>query len=86
METIAVAIIGLNATLIGAMIWVLKFVAVKVFGSNGKEGAFAAFSATLKQMNDDIRESTVAIHEMRKTMEIISERDVNVPRRAKKAE
>jgi len=86
METIAVAIIGLNATLIGAMIWVLKFVAVKIFGSNGKEGAFAAFSATLKQMNDDIRESTVAIHEMRKTMEIISERDANVPRRAKKAE
>ena len=66
METLAVAILGLNATLIGSLIWIIKALFTKVFGNDKDPGILTRFNSTLQSMNEDIRENTIAIRELQR--------------------
>ena len=68
METLAVAILGLNGTLIGALIWMLKTLFTKMFGNGERPGILDRFNATMQSMNADIRENTVAIRELQRLL------------------
>ena len=66
MEALAVAILGINGTLIGALIWLLKITFSRLFGSSEQPGIISMVNATLQSMNADIRENTVAIRELQR--------------------
>ena len=65
METIAVAILGLNGTLVGALIWLLKSTFTRLFGNDKDQGILSKFNLTLVSLNEDVQENTRAIRELR---------------------
>jgi hypothetical protein len=67
MDTLSAAIVGLNVTLVGALIWVLRYGILKLFGAEGKRGVVGELNDTLQEMNTDIRENTLAIREFTST-------------------
>ena len=64
MDTLSTAIVGLNVTLVGALIWVLRYGILKLFGAEGKKGVVGELNDTLQEMNSDIKEQTLAIREV----------------------
>lgn len=79
METLAVAILGLNGTLIAALIWLLKATFTRLFGNDRDPGLFLKMNTTLQAMNTDIQENTAAIRELQR---IFKERSGGRARRA----
>lgn len=65
METLAVAILGINGTLVGCLIWLLKLVFSKLFGNDKDPGILNTFNATFQSLNEDVQENTRAIRELR---------------------
>ncbi len=65
METLAIAILGLNGTLVGALIWLLKTSFTRLFGSADDPGILKQFNTTFQSLNADVQENTRAIRELR---------------------
>ena len=65
METLAVAILGLNGTLVGALIWLLKVSFTRLFGNAEAPGILNEFNSTFQSLNADVQENTRAIRELR---------------------
>lgn len=65
MEGVVAAILGLNATLVGALIWMLKHIFTRLFGSEKDPGLVSSVNMTLQSMNTDIKENTAAIRELK---------------------
>ena len=66
METLAVAILGINGTLVGCLIWLLKATFTKLFGSDTDPGLVIKLNTTMQSMNTDIKANTVAILELQR--------------------
>jgi len=64
-ETLAVAILGLNGTLIGCLVWLLKTVFTRLFGNEKDPGILHTFNTTFESLNADVQENTQAIRELR---------------------
>lgn len=73
MTTVALAIIGLNGTLIGGLLWVLKFFVKKLFGNGTVRGLLPDFLESFRGMHGDIRENTQAIRDLRQTQDEANE-------------
>ena len=64
MDTVTAAILGINGTLVGSLIWLLKITFTRLFGSNGDPGILNKFNNTFQSLNEDVQENTRAIREL----------------------
>jgi hypothetical protein len=73
MTTITVTILGINGTLIGALVWFLKFIITKLFGNGNRKGLLPDFLESFRGMHGDIRENTQAIRDLQQTQDAANE-------------
>lgn len=68
MEALITAIVGLNVTLVGALVWLLKASFTRFFGNANDPGIISQFNATLQTMTVDIKENTSVIRGLQETL------------------